>query len=189
MRRVPLAAALGLAFAGALCVSDGPALAKAPAQTPTVEEILGRARAAEAEEKRRLVEAQRDPFKEAIEAYRDGRTPLTGYAKLTEMVNNAKDAEVQDYRIPAAEALVLRFEKEDLKDPAVKEVRREIATAIVDLMKAPSTDDRGLMAVEKVLYAWWRNKVVEIKFKHTDKLKDRTNACTKMKKFLKSEKE
>lgn len=183
-------ACLPLALAAAAwCAAPRTASAKAPSQSPSVEDILTRARTAEAEARNRLVEAQKDPFKEAIESYRDKKLPLTEYHKLTDLLNDAKDPAVQDYRLPAADALVARFEKEDLNDPAVRAVRREVAQAIVDLMKAPSTDDRGLMAVEKVLYAWWRTKLVEVRFKHTDKLRERTSACTKMKKFLKSDKE
>ena len=184
MSRTTSAAAFLLAALAA------PALAKAPAQVPTVEDILVRARAAEEEARRKKDEAAKDPVKEAIDLYRTGKTPLTEYATLTRVLNDAKDPALQDHRIPAAEALVLRFQSVDAKDPAVLAVRREIATAIVDLMKAPATDDRGFRAVESIFYAWWRDTIVnDLKFNHTDKPKDRATACAKMKKFLKTTKE
>lgn len=192
MRRRTASAAALLLSAAALASLAAPAAAKAPAQALTVEDIVVRARAAEEEARRKKDEAAKDPLKEAIELYRTGKTPITEYATLTRILNDAKDPAVQDHRIPAAEALVLRFQSPDVdrKDPAVLAVRREIATAIVDLMKAPSTDDRGLRAVESIFYAWWRDTIVnDLKFNHTDKPKDRATACAKMKKFLKTTKE
>ena len=81
------------------------------------------------------------------------------------------------------QALVTRFSREDESDPTVKVVRRQIALAVVDLMKA-TKDDVGLAAIEQILSNWWRMKTFEFKFKVGDKPDERKRAWTKMKKYL-----
>jgi hypothetical protein len=176
--------------ATAVLLAAGAAFAKAPAAVPTVEEIAARARTAAVEAARRAEEAAKDPLKEAIDSYREGKTPLADWQKLADVVNDAKDADAQRYRMSAAEALVVRFEgKKDL-DAAERAVRREIGLALVDLMKSPASDDTGLKAIERVLYAFWPDKLLrDVRFKASDKLRDRTNAHSKMKKYLKSDKD
>jgi hypothetical protein len=179
MRARPLAAAvLVLASLGAHA-----AFAKAPKETPTVEDLNRAALAAIEEKKRRDIEAAKDPLKDAIEAYRDKKTPLAEYQKLVDIINDAKTESVQPYRATAAQALVMRFSREDDSDPPVKIVRRQIALALLDLMKA-NKDDVGLAAIEQILGSWWRLKMFEFKFKVSDKLDSRKKAYAKMKNFL-----
>jgi hypothetical protein len=90
---------------------------------------------------------------------------------------------VQPYRATAAQAIVMRFSREDDSEPSVKIVRRQIALALLDLMKA-NKDDVGLAAIEQILGSWWRLKMFEFKFKVSDKLDSRKKAYTKMKNFL-----
>lgn len=181
------------ALAGALLAAAGAgaALAKAPPakETPTVDEIFKQATAAIEEEKRLAAERARDPLKEAIEAYREpGKVSILEFHKLVDIVNNARDENVQPYRALAAQAIITRFSHETEADPQVRAVRRQIALAVLDLMKADKKDEVGLAAVEQILYAWWRSKLTmgDIKFKATDKIDDRKKAHAKMKKFLSS---
>jgi hypothetical protein len=174
-----LAAALALFALGA-----HEAFAKAPKESPTVEDLYRQAMAAIEDKKKREAEAAKDPLKEAIEAYRDrGKTQLADFQKLVDIINDAKTDSVQPYRATAAQALVTRFSHEDETDATVRVVRRQIALALIDLMKAPK-DDVGLAAIELILTNWWRMKVFEFKFKVGDKLDDRKRAWGKMKKYL-----
>jgi len=183
MRAARLFAAAALAAISLLSIGARDAFAKAPKESPTVEDIYRQAMAAIEEKKKREVEAAKDPLREAIEAYRDRKTPLAEYQKLVDIINDAKTESVQPYRATAAQALVTRFSREDESDPTVKVVRRQIALAVVDLMKA-TKDDVGLAAIEQILSNWWRMKTFEFKFKVGDKPDERKRAWTKMKKYL-----
>ena len=178
--RVRTSAAAALLLAS---LSAGAAFGKAPKEMPTVEDMNRQALAAIEEKKRREIEAAKDPLKDAIEAYRDRKTPYAEYQKLVDIINDAKTESVQPYRAQAAQAIVTRFQREDESDPPVKIVRRQIALALLDLMKA-NKDDVGLAAIEQILSNWWRMKMFEFKFKVGDKLDDRKKAHAKMKKFL-----
>ena len=179
MRARSFAAALLLTSLGA-----GAAFAKAPKEIPTVEDMNKAALAAIEEKKRREIEAARDPLKEAIEAYRDRKTPKEEYQKLVDIIKDAKTENVQPYRLTAAQALITRFSREDESEPAVKIVRRQIALALLDLMKA-SKDDVGLASIDLILSAWWRIPTsMTARFRTTDKLDDRKRSYAKMKKYL-----
>ena len=182
--RFRLAAAV-LTFA-ALVAAAPVALAKAPkaSEVPTIEELWQQAKAAQEELVQRAAEAKRDPFKEAIDAYRKKDWPREDYEKLVDILNDAKDPKMQPYRAAAADALVERFQAEALADPEVRQVRREIALKIVDLMKAPKTDDVGLQIVARVFQAWWPAKLSELGWAPGDKPADRRNAHRGMKKYL-----
>jgi hypothetical protein len=179
-RSIAAAAAALLALA-ALGAHD--ALAKAPKEAPTVEDLYRQALTAIEDKKKRDAEAAKDPLKEAIDAYRDRKIPFTDYQKLVDIINDAKSESVQPYRQTAASALVTRFSREDDSDQTVKSTRRAIALAVIDLMKAPK-DDVGVAAIEYILTNWWRMKTFEFKFKVNDKVDERKRAWTKMKKYL-----
>lgn len=143
------------AAAAVLALAAGTASAKAPTGIATLEEIQQKARQAEAEAQRRALEASRDPNKEAIEAYKTKKTKLEEYQKLVQIVLDAKTNEVQDYRIPAGDALVQRFAQEDTeKDPRVRQLRIDIALELCELLKAPASDDKGLVIADSVFSAW-----------------------------------
>jgi len=181
-------AAVVVAFLAALLFSAVPAFAKAPkaADTPTVEEIFQQASKAVADAVKVAADKARDPLREAIENYRDKKVPYTDFQKLVDCINDAKTDNVQGYRGDAAQALVTRFKNEAEDDPQVRLVRRQIALSVLDLMKAPAKDQTGLVAIETILFAWWRAKMqVDIKFKPADKLDDRKKAFEKMSKYLK----
>lgn len=177
--------AVAIAVVAAVCaLSAREAFAKAPKESPTVEDIYKQAMTAIEDKKKRDAEAAKDPLKDAIEAYTDRtKSQLTDYQKVVDIVNDAKTENVQPYRQKAAQAILTRFSREDETDAAVKVVRRTVALAMLDLMKAPK-DDIGLAAIEQVLTTWWRMKVFEFKFKITDKVDDRKKAWVKMKKWL-----
>jgi hypothetical protein len=182
------AAAVVVAFIAALLLSAVPAFAKAPkaADTPTVEDIYQQASKAVTEAAKVAADKARDPLREAIENYRDRKSPLAEYQKLVACINDAKTENVQGYRGDAAQALVTRFSREDDKDPEIQALRSQIAREVLDLMKAPAKDQTGLSAIEMILFAWWRSKMmIDIKFKATDKLDDRKKAYELMKKYLK----
>jgi hypothetical protein len=173
------------AVCGLAAFAASSAFAKAPKESPTVEEIFQQATKAIEDAAKAAAEKAKDPLRETIEAYRDRKIPLVEYQKLVDCVNNAKDENVQPYRLDAAQALVTRFAREDENDLQNRAVRRQIALGVLDLMKAPQKDETGLRAIESILFAWWRFKMQsDIKFKATDKLDDRKKAYTKMKKFL-----
>lgn len=181
-------AAILAAFLAAIVLSAAPAFARAPkpADTPSVEEIYQQASKAIADQAKAAADKARDPLREAIDAYRERKLPLAEFQKLVDCINNAKDENVQNYRGDAAQALVTRFTREDENDPQNRAVRRQIALAVLDLMKAPAKDQAGLNAIETILFAWWRAKMqIDIKFKATDKLDDRKKAFEKMNRFLK----
>jgi hypothetical protein len=182
MRRVAPAASV-LAF----LLLAAPAVAKAPkpADLPTVEEIYQQAKKSIDEAAKRAIEQARDPNREAIEGYRDRKLPLNEYQKLVEIINDSKNDNVQPYRADAAQALVLRFTREEEADPQVRAIRRSIALAVLDLMKADKRDETGLRAIETILFAWYRNKMqVDVKFKPSDKLDSRRKAYSQMKKHI-----
>lgn len=186
-----LGAALAVALLGlaAFAALPGSALAKGPEaeDMPTLERIYQEAKSAKEAAERAAAEAARDLNQEAIDAYATGATALTEFQALTELINDSKTDELQRYRQPAATAILARFRAENLDDPAVRTVRRAVAMEIVDLMKANSTDTVGLAIIQEVLQTWWRAKVAgEIRFKATDKWKDRQKAWRKMKSYLQS---
>lgn len=164
-----------------------PAFAKSPAQAPTLEDLRARAQQAEAEAHKKALEAQRDPRKDACEAYKDKkRTELKDYQALVDILLDAKTPEVQDYRPMAAEALTKRFEQEDVdRDPAVRQVRREIGLELVELLGASPKDDKGLLAAEQIYYAWYRGQLVQNHWKREAKQSDRVKAMRKIRDFLK----
>jgi hypothetical protein len=182
------ALALVAAFLAAFVLGAAPAFAKAPkaGDMPSVEEIFQQASKAAADAAKAAADKARDPLREAIDGYRDRKVPLAEYQKLVDCINNAKDENVQTYRPDAAQALIARFAHEDDKDEQIRAVRRQVAIAVLDLMKAPSKDQTGLNAIETMLYAWWRTKMqIEVRFHATDKLEDRKKAFEKMSKYLK----
>jgi len=176
------------AVAALVClVVGGPAWAKGPeaGEMPSVEEIVQ----ADADSKAADAEAARiaalDPRREAIAAYRDGKTPLEAFAPLVEILNNSKDDDVQVYRNQASQAILLRFKAEKLDDPQVRRTRATLALGIIDLMKANSSDQVGLAIIQEVLQTWWATKTrSELRFKATDKWRERAKAWRKMKSYL-----
>jgi hypothetical protein len=172
----------------ALCgvMVAGPAEAKGPEakDLPSIEEIVQKAKDAKAAAAEALLEAARDPRKEAIVAYRDGKLPLEGFAPLTEMINNSKDDEIQVYRTQASQAILLRFKNENLDDPQVRKTRAALGLEIIDLMKAKSGDQVGLAVIQEILQTWWATKNRELRFKATDKWKVRMKAWRGMRSYL-----
>ena len=163
-----------------------PAFAKSPAQAPTLEDLRVRAQQAEAEAHRKEADAQRDFRKDAIDAYRTKKCDLKDYQKLVDILLDAKTPEVQEYRSGAAEALVKRFDLEEAEKYAdVRQVRREIALQLIDLLGAPAKDDKGLLAGETIFYAWYRTQVVQNHWNRAAKVPDRQKAARKIRDFLK----
>ena len=164
----------------------GFATAKAPdaADMPTIETLLQRALTAKAAAAEAAVEAARDPRKEAIEAYRDKKSALDDFTALTAIINNSKDDDLQIYRNQAAQAAILRFKTENLDDPQVRKTRAAFGEQIVDLMKGSSSDQVGLAIIQEVLQTWWSTKTREVRFKATDKWRDRNKSWRKMKTYL-----
>jgi hypothetical protein len=184
-----LRGALALAAAGLLLAGMLPGVAQAkgpePSEMPTLEQIFQDAKAEKEAAERAAVEAARDPNREAIEAYATGATELSEFQALTELINDSKTDELQRYRQPAATAILQRFRAENLDDPAIRRVRAALALEIVDLMKANSSDQVGLAIIQEVLQTWWRAKVAgDIRFRATDKWRDRQKAWRKMKSYL-----
>jgi hypothetical protein len=181
------AAARGLLALVVVAIASATAAAKAPTGVATLEDLQQKARQAEAEAQRRALEASKDPNKEAIEAYKTKKTKLEEYQKLVQIAMDAKTAEVQDYRIPAAGALVERFAAEDLeKDPRARQIRIEIALELCELLKAPASDDKGLIIADTVFSTWYRAQVINSHWKKEAKLRDRQAAYAKIRKFLKN---
>ena len=183
MKRVAL-----FALAAGLLLVAGPlpAQAKGPSaeQLPTLEDLLARAKKAKADAEQAAIDAARDPRREAIDAYKNGDTPLAEYEPLTDMIKNSKDDEVRDYRRAAATALYQRFRNEPLEDPNVRKLRVEAVLEIIDLMRAPSKDRLGLAIIHEILSAFWKNKVRDFGFSPTGKPRERYNAYKAMKKYL-----
>ena len=173
--------------AALLCGVAAPAFAKAPAQAPTLEDLRARAQQAEIELRRLAAESQRAPRKEAIDAYKDKKkSELKDYQKIVDILIDAKTPEVQDYRAAAAEALTKRFEQEDVeKDAAVRQVRREIALELIDLLGADKKDEKGLLAAEQIFYAWYPRQLGQNHWKREAKQPDRLKAMRKIRDFLK----
>lgn len=183
-RSLRLAPVLAAVLVGALALT---ARAEAPEadDMPTLERIYQEAKAAKEEAERAAAEAARDPNKEAIEAYRDGRTALAEFKPLTDIINNDDDDEIQRYRQPAATAILQRFRQENGDDPAVQRTRAALALEIVDLMKANSSDQVGLAIIQEVLQTWWRAKMTnDVRFKATDKWRERSKAWRIMRRYL-----
>ena len=183
MSRMPTLA-LALCAATLIC---GTALAKGPTpeELPTVEQILEKARAEKAAIDRAAAEASRDPHQEAIDAYRDGTVPLEDYTKLTAIINESKEDELQPYRTKAAQAVLQRFKAVNIDDPAVRRTRNELVLEIVDLMKVSSNDTVGLAIIDEVLKTWWRTKIAtDVRFNPADKYRDRAKAWRKMRTFI-----
>lgn len=184
---LPFAAQIAAA-AVALAAFASPAFAKAPQGLQTLEEIRQKAEQAEADARRREIEAQKDPNREAIENYSTKKSDLGEWRRLVDIVNDAKTPELQDYRPLAAQALIRRFEQEDVeKDPVVRQVRIDIAIELVELLGAPSKDEKGIMAANQIFYAWYRAQLVNTKpiWKPEAKQSERQKAMKKMREFLK----
>lgn len=176
----------GRLTAAALLLLAAPALAKAP-QAPTVADIRQKAEQDEAELRRRAAEAQRDERKEAIDAYGQKKVPFGEWKQLVEMLLDDKTPEVQNYRQPAADALVHRFEQEDVNNPDVRQARVDIALELVPLLTAKSSDERGLVAVNTVMSSWFRPQLLMHRWYPQHKLSDRQKAAKKIKEWLKKE--
>jgi hypothetical protein len=112
--------------------------------------------------------------------------PLTEGMKLADVILRAEsDKKLVPYREGAAESLILRFAAENTKDDgAIREVRKEIALAMLDLMK--SKDDGSVVVIEKVLKAWYGTMLTQTGFKADGKPAARAKAYTEMKKKLKA---
>ena len=95
---------------------------------------------------------------------------------------NDEDEKKQPYRRLATDALIFRF-RDGLDDPELRKVRRLISLKALKLMKR-SRDPEGLSLIEDILYAWYRPKVREYRFKASDKIKARSRAYARMKKYL-----
>ncbi|MCE9634160.1 MAG: hypothetical protein K8T90_00515 [Planctomycetes bacterium] len=161
--------------------------AKAPLSGPTLVEIQERAKQAEADARAKAVEAQKDPNKEAIDAFAvRGKTELKDFGKLTLMILDADTAGLQSYRMPAAEALVKRFQQENWDgDANVRQIRLDVAVELCELLKAPAKDDVGLAIAEYVFGTWYRPPLVNNHWRKDAKQGDRQKAYIKIKKFLK----
>jgi len=179
--------AVTLCAATLYAVTVGPAQAKGPdaADMPTVEDLVQRAITAKAAAAAAAREAARDPRKEVIAAYRDGKTALEEFTPLTDIINEHKDAQVQVYRNQASQAILLRFKTENMDDPQVRRTRARLALEILHLMKASSSDQVGLAIIQEVLQTWWATKIrTEIHFQAIDKWNKRSRAGRKMRSYL-----
>jgi hypothetical protein len=179
------AAAVVASVVAALAASAAFAKAPKPADEATVEEICEQARQAI----KKGAEAERNPYKDAIDKYRDkSKTPLADWKPVVDIINDAKTAELQSYRDDAVVALLERFVEGD-KDPQVRSVRREVAQSLIDLMKAdPKKDATGLSAIEKIINNWWRqDNLTSFKFHAKDSAQDRKKSYDKLKKWLKGD--
>ncbi len=181
MRR-PLLAAAALA-AGAF---SGAAFAKAPkpADLPSVEEIYQQAKAVQDGQKNAAQTAKLSPLAAAIAGFRDGSLALDGSKPLTDCIMNA--AETPANRQDAASALIERFDKEGAeKNAGPRAQRRTAALAVLDLMKVDKAKDEvGLTIIEKLLFTWYRQAMIDSKFRAGDKPAARAAAYAKMKTFL-----
>ena len=174
---------------GALAVATVPAFAKAPAPGPTVEDVLQRARLDEAAARQKALDASKDPNKEAIEGYKSKKTALGDYQKLVELLLDGDTKELQEYRAPAAEALVKRFELEDTdNNEKTRQTRVDIALELLPLLTASPKDAVGLAAAESIYYAWYRAQLVNNHWKKDAKLSDRQRATQRIRKFLRDSK-
>lgn len=163
------------------------AFAKAPAGGPTLVEIQERAKQAEADARAKAAEAQKDPNKDAIEAYAvRGKTDLKDFGKLTVLILDSDTAGLQAYRMPAAEALVKRFQQENWDgDKNVVQIRLDIAVELCELLKYPAKDDLGLAIAEYIFGIWHRQPLVNNHWRKEGKQGDRQKAYIKIKKVLK----
>lgn len=177
-----------IAVLAVAALSAGIAFAKAPrpADTPSVEEIYQAAKKASEDKAAAAADAAKDPIAEEIQRYLDPKkSERSDYQKLVDIINDAKTEKLQSYRIAASQAIIERFSREREDDVAVRASRREIASKLLELMKAPAKDDVGLRAIENILFAWWKPQMLmDIKFKANDKLQNRQEAYKRMKKFL-----
>jgi len=183
MRRASLVLAAATA-AAAFVAASASAKAPKPTDLPTVEEIYQQEKTA-VDAKKAGATAKKDPTKDAIDAYRDGKSQLADFAAVVGFLKDVK--ETPEHRNDAANALVERFGKVDVNNPEIRATRRTIALQIIDLMKVDKEKDEvGLGAIERVFYAvtWYRQKMFELKFHATDKQSARVVAWTKMKTFL-----
>lgn len=181
MKHIRLAAAFAL-----ICGVAAPVFAKAPPASKSAEDLISKAIQDEIDRKAKEAEAARDLNKEQIDGFRDKAkgVALTEGLRLAQiMVDAESDKKLVPYRAAAADALVKRFAAEDTKDPAVRDARKEIALAILDLMKSKEGD--ALTAVEFVLKEWFPNYLRESKFRIDGKPGDRDKACREMRKKLK----
>ena len=177
----PLLAACVVLAAGAT------AFAKAPPSGPTLVEIQERAKQREADDRAKAAEAQKDPNKEAIDGYAvRGKTDLKDFGKLTVLILDSETPALQSYRMQAADALVKRFQQENVDgDANVRQIRIEVALELCELLKYPAKDDVGLAIADYVFGAWYRPALVNNHWKKDAKPGDRAKAYTKIKKFLK----
>lgn len=178
---------LGLVAAAVVVATGAAAFAKAPPAGPTLVEIQERAKQREADDRAKAAEAQKDPNKEAIDAYAvRGKTDLKDFGKLTVLILDSDTPALQSYRMQAADALVKRFQQENVDgDANVRQIRIEVALELCELLKYPAKDDVGLAIADYVFGAWYRPALVNNHWKKDAKPGDRAKAYTKIKKFLK----
>jgi hypothetical protein len=180
-----------LAAASVVALLAGAASAKAPkpAEEMSVEDVWQQAQKDLAALKEKEKEASRDVLREQIDNYREKRSKLEEWKPLADVLVDDKTDRVQPYRRDAADALRVRFSKEDEKDPMTRATRRNVALAVLDLMKVDAKKDEiGLKAVDMLINAWWGPRASsEWKWKASDKQGDRQKAWSKAKKFLEKE--
>ncbi len=176
---------LSLACFATLALGASAALAKAPkpADETSVEDIF-----AKAEERARPKPPAAPvvaPLKDAIDDYRERKSPFADFARLTDCVDNVAGT-APSLRESAADALIARIAREDEKDAGFKAIRRAIGVAVLDLMKADK-DPTGLRLVDKILTAGWKKQMhAAPRFSPKDPLADRMRAWAKMKVVLTS---
>lgn len=177
---------VALAIAAVTIAGAGSALARAPANLPTLEDVLAHARQVEAKEAASKGPSSKDRTQETIDDYRTKKAALDDWGKLTQIMKDSATEELQKYRAPAAKAILDRFTQEDLKDPRVRQVRIAIGLDICELLQAPAKDATGLTIAQDIIGAWWPRELSQSKWLIGGKQRDRKTACDKIRKFLKN---
>jgi hypothetical protein len=163
------------------------AFARAPKSTemPTVEEIYQHAKQA-LEGGGPSAGRPSDPTQDVIDAYKEKKTPLADFKPLTGCINDPKES--TQHRESAYQAIVLRFQGEDLGKPEIRSVRRAVALEVIDLMKVDAKKDAtGLDVVSALFDAWWRPNLQMFRYVKSGSKADRTKAYERLKKMLKDE--
>lgn len=190
MKHVLLSAAVATVCGALVLGASAPAFAKAPPSSKSAEELISKAIQDELDRKAAEAEAKRDHNKEMIDNFKDKAkgVPLSDGLKLADIIVRAQtDEKLIPYRAPAAAALLQRFALEDTKnDPAIRDVRRDIALAMLDLMK--SKDEGSVAVIDFVLKEWYMSLLRDVGWKVEGKAPQRLKAYNDMKKKLSKDK-
>lgn len=176
-----------LAAVAALCAGASVAFAKAPkaSDEASVEDLVVAAKGQLEGAKK----GEHNKWKDAVDKYRDkSKSQLADWKDVVEIVNDSKTPEAQQYRDDATAALIERFaDVNEKSDPLLRATKREVAMALLDLMKAdPKKDGVGLLQIDKLLNTWWHDQYTRNWQFHTKDPPDkRAKSYAKAKAFLK----